>query len=196
MLYTPLLPGAAAGLARALDPGRGGGPHHAGDPRCLAEFATRELRGRGMEIRTGTRLDAVDERSATLSTGEVIPTRTVCWTAGVKPPAVVRELGLPLTDAGRIDVDESLRVKGHANVWAIRGGGARPREVRGPAEPADGAARDPAGPRRRGQPRRHARRRAAAPLPVPHPRRLRGHGPAQSGGDDARAAAPRLCRLV
>src|SRR3954453_8839782 len=38
-------------------------------PASLAEFATRELRGRGMEIRTGTRLGAVDEWTARLSTG-------------------------------------------------------------------------------------------------------------------------------
>ena len=66
----------------------------------LAEFATRELRGRGIEVRTGTRLDAVEEDAATLSTGERIPTRTVCWTAGVAPPPLVRELGLPLGPAG------------------------------------------------------------------------------------------------
>jgi NADH dehydrogenase len=88
-------------------------------PASLAEFATRELRGRGMEIRTGTQLEAMDERSATLSTGERIPTRTLCWTAGVKPAPVVRELGLPLGQGGRIEVDETMRVRGHDNVWAI-----------------------------------------------------------------------------
>ena len=31
-------------------------------PPSLADFATRELRGRGIEIRTGTTLDAVGER--------------------------------------------------------------------------------------------------------------------------------------
>jgi NADH:ubiquinone reductase (H+-translocating) len=87
-------------------------------PSHLAEFASRELRRRGIEIRTNTMLESMDERSATLSTGERIPARTVCWTAGVKPPAVVRRLGLPLVH-GRIDVDETMRVKGHANVWAI-----------------------------------------------------------------------------
>jgi NADH dehydrogenase len=88
-------------------------------PASLADFATRELRGRGIEIRTGTRLDEATDRTARLSDGELIPTRTVCWTAGVKPPAVVRDLGLPLTDAGRIDVDDTLRVKGQTCVWAI-----------------------------------------------------------------------------
>jgi NADH:ubiquinone reductase (H+-translocating) len=88
-------------------------------PPSLAEVATRELRGRGIEIRTGTRIDKVDDHSATLSTGERIPTRTVVWTAGVKPAPVVRELGLPLTEHGRIEVDATMRVQGRENVWAI-----------------------------------------------------------------------------
>jgi NADH dehydrogenase len=88
-------------------------------PPSLAEFAARELRGRGLEIQTGTRLESMDERSATLTTGERIPTRMLCWTTGVRPPPVVRELGLPLTAGGRIDVDATMRVKGSQNVWAI-----------------------------------------------------------------------------
>ncbi|MGH2846261.1 MAG: NAD(P)/FAD-dependent oxidoreductase [Thermoleophilaceae bacterium] len=88
-------------------------------PRSLAEFATRELRGRGMEIRTETMLDEMDERSATLSTGERIPTRLLCWTAGVKPAPVVGELGLPLDGGGRIQVDATMRVSGREDVWAI-----------------------------------------------------------------------------
>ena len=87
-------------------------------PPGLAEFASRELRRRGIEIRTNTMLDSMDERSATLSDGQRIPARTVCWTAGVRPPAVVGRLGLPLV-RGRIEVDATMRVKGHANVWAI-----------------------------------------------------------------------------
>jgi NADH dehydrogenase len=61
----------------------------------------------------------MDERSALLSTGERVPTRTVCWTAGVKPPAIVKHLRLPLTKGGRIETDAYMRVKGQHNVWAI-----------------------------------------------------------------------------
>jgi NADH dehydrogenase len=89
-------------------------------PESLADFATRELRGRGIEIHTGTRLESMDERLATLTTGERLPTRTLCWTTGVKPPSVVRELGLPLREPdGRIEVDAEMRVRGLENVWAI-----------------------------------------------------------------------------
>ncbi|MEX2414244.1 MAG: FAD-dependent oxidoreductase, partial [Thermoleophilaceae bacterium] len=99
-------------------------------PASLAAFATRELRGRGIEIRTATRLDEVGVATARLSTGEVVPTRTVCWTAGVKPPAVVRELGLPLTDAGRIETDATMRVAGQPCVWAIGDAAAVPDPAR------------------------------------------------------------------
>ncbi|HYF24776.1 MAG TPA: NAD(P)/FAD-dependent oxidoreductase [Baekduia sp.] len=85
----------------------------------LAEFASRELRGRGIEIRTGTTLEEITDTTARLSDGEVVPTRSLVWTAGVRPHPVVAHLGLPLTDGGRIDTDATLRVAGHDNVWAL-----------------------------------------------------------------------------
>jgi NADH dehydrogenase len=88
------------------------------DPK-LADWTTRELRARGIEVRTGTLLEQVENDCAKLSTGETLPTRTVCWTAGVKPPAVVRDLGLALQPNGRIDVDRAMRVRGRENVWAV-----------------------------------------------------------------------------
>jgi NADH dehydrogenase len=105
---------------------------------ALAEFATRELRRRGIEIRTSTRLGTVDESAATLSDGERIPARTLCWTTGVRPTPVVRDLGLPLDGEGRIAVDEHLRVRGHGNVWAIGDAAAVPdpaKRYRGIAPP-------------------------------------------------------------
>jgi len=88
-------------------------------PARAAEFATRELQRRGIEIRTSTRLDRVDASSVTLSGGEEIASRTLCWTAGVRPAPVVARLGLPLAVDGRIAVDSSLRVDGRGDVWAI-----------------------------------------------------------------------------
>jgi NADH:ubiquinone reductase (H+-translocating) len=105
-------------------------------PESLARFASNELRRRGIELRTGTRLDSLDDRLAVLSTGERIPTRTVCWTAGVKPPRVIGHLGLPLTDGGRIDVDANMRVKGRENVWAIGDAAAVPDPARARRAPS------------------------------------------------------------
>ncbi len=103
-------------------------------PPPLADFAVRELQGRGIDIRTRTTLEEVSERWARLSDGETIPTRTVAWTAGVKPHPVVARLGLPLTDKGRIVTDRHLQVQGHDDVWAIGDCAAVPDPAR-----ADGA---------------------------------------------------------
>jgi NADH:ubiquinone reductase (H+-translocating) len=88
-------------------------------PPSLAGFASDQLRGRGLEIRTGTRIEEVGEDHVRLSTGEHIPARTVCWTTGVAPAPVVERLGLPLVDSGRIATEPTLRVRGRENVWAI-----------------------------------------------------------------------------
>ena len=100
-------------------------------PPDLAEFATRELRGRGIEVKTDVRMNGCTEDTVELADGEVIRSRTLCWTAGVKSPGVVRDLGLPLHESGRIDVDATLRVKGRDNVWAVGDSAAVPDPAKG-----------------------------------------------------------------
>src|SRR5687768_6619830 len=73
-------------------------------PPRLSQFTRSELEGRGIEFRVGHTIERVSECDVTLSGGEVIPTRTVVWTAGVKPHPVVARLGLPLGPGGRIVV--------------------------------------------------------------------------------------------
>jgi NADH dehydrogenase len=85
----------------------------------LSDFAVRELMARGIEVRTGTTIAELDASGVRLSTGEVIPTRMVVWTAGVEPHPAVARLGLPLGTGGRIRVDRFMRVEGHPRVWAI-----------------------------------------------------------------------------
>jgi NADH dehydrogenase len=97
----------------------------------LAQFAAGELRSRGIEIRTSTTLDEVGESFVRLSDGEVVPTRMLCWTAGVRPHPVVAELGLPLDANGRIEVDRAMHVKGVDGVWAIGDAAAVPDPAQG-----------------------------------------------------------------
>jgi NADH:ubiquinone reductase (H+-translocating) len=88
-------------------------------PLELAEYALRELRGRGIDVRLGTRLDSVEADAVTLSTGERIPCRTVVWTTGVAPHPSLAELAVPLDEHGRVPVDRHLRVEGMSGVWAL-----------------------------------------------------------------------------
>jgi len=87
--------------------------------RRLADYALRELRGRGIDIRLGTTLEEVSADSARLSNGETLPTRTVVWTAGVAAQPMLKQLSVPLDERGRVPTDEHLRVKGMDSVWAI-----------------------------------------------------------------------------
>jgi NADH dehydrogenase len=88
-------------------------------PAPLGEYAAHELESRGIEIHVGTTLASVSADQAVLGDGTSIPTRTLVWTAGVRPHPLLTELGLPLDDRGRVEVDELLRVRGHGHVWAL-----------------------------------------------------------------------------
>lgn len=88
-------------------------------PLDLAEYASRELRGRGIDIRLGTRLDEAGANWALLSSAERIPTRTIVWTAGVAPHPSLGSLALPLDQRGKVVVDDHMRVEGLRAVWAI-----------------------------------------------------------------------------
>jgi NADH dehydrogenase len=88
-------------------------------PRKLGEYAARRLRKRGIEINVGSTLASYDGRDARLADGTVIPARTLVWTAGVRANPVLAELGLRLDERGRVIVDETLRVEGSTNVWAL-----------------------------------------------------------------------------
>jgi len=102
----------------------------------LAAAATAELRRRGIEVRTSTTIERVSARSVELSTGEVVPTRTVAWTAGVKPHPVVARLGLPVDGTGRLITDRYCQVEGFPDVWAIGDAAAIPDPARpGQASP-------------------------------------------------------------
>jgi NADH dehydrogenase len=106
-------------------------------PPDLADFTMGELRGRGIEIRLETTIEEVTADSVTLSGGEVVPARTVCWTAGVRPHPSVERLGLPL-ERGRIVTDPYLQVRGFDNVWAVGDAAAVPdpaKDYRDPTPP-------------------------------------------------------------
>jgi len=84
----------------------------------LAGYAADRLRERGIEVRTGTRLEAIEDGVVRLSDGSSIAADTVVWTAGVRPSPVPTQSGLPVDERGRIRVDRALRVEGAEGMWA------------------------------------------------------------------------------
>jgi NADH:ubiquinone reductase (H+-translocating) len=84
----------------------------------LADWTVELLSKRGIEFRLSTTVTEVHADRVVLSDGDVVKTRTVVWTAGVRASPVAQRLGLPL-EYGRIVCDEFMRVEGYDNIWAI-----------------------------------------------------------------------------
>lgn len=83
----------------------------------LAATADRVLRRRGVEVRPGTSVEEATAAGVALTDGEFVPTRTIVWSAGVRPDPVAADIGLA-TLQGRIDVDEFLAVPGRPEIYA------------------------------------------------------------------------------
>jgi NADH dehydrogenase len=67
---------------------------------------------------TGVGVSAVDERSVTLSSGDVVPAATVVWCAGMRANPLTAQFGVPCDRLGRLPVDDYLKVEGVAGVFA------------------------------------------------------------------------------
>ncbi|GAA4717687.1 hypothetical protein GCM10023263_69020 [Phytohabitans rumicis] len=83
----------------------------------LSTTASRVLRQRGVDVRTGTSVREATPDGVHLSDGTHVPTRTLVWCVGVRPDPLVADLGLA-TNHGRLVVDEYLTVPGHPDVYA------------------------------------------------------------------------------
>jgi NADH:ubiquinone reductase (H+-translocating) len=84
----------------------------------LGTYAQKKLQARGIEILTHTRVASYDGHTATLSTGEEVPTRTLIWTAGTTPHALLKMLPCK-SEKGRLCVTEKLEVPERPGVWAL-----------------------------------------------------------------------------
>ncbi|MEI7034482.1 NAD(P)/FAD-dependent oxidoreductase [Streptomyces pratensis] len=85
---------------------------------AMGAYALGELRGRNIDVRLDTRLDTCEDRVAVLSDGSRFPTRTLVWTAGVRPAPLLAAAGLPLTERGRLRCAATLGVEGVPHAWA------------------------------------------------------------------------------
>ncbi len=84
----------------------------------MGRYTVTELRRRNIDVRLETRLESCAGRVAVLSDGARFPTRTVVWTAGVKPHPVLAATDLPLNGRGRLKCTPELTIEGVTHAWA------------------------------------------------------------------------------
>jgi NADH dehydrogenase len=85
----------------------------------LAEYATRKLKERGVEIRLKAEISGAGEGYVEVKGGERIPTRTLIWAAGVTPNPLIEKLSVPKGKHHGLTVDACCQVPGHPGVWAL-----------------------------------------------------------------------------
>ncbi|HEV8563500.1 MAG TPA: NAD(P)/FAD-dependent oxidoreductase [Actinomycetota bacterium] len=97
----------------------------------LATYAMDRLRERGIRVLLDTRLESAAAGVMRLSDGQELAADTLVWTAGVKPSPLARRNGFPTDEAGRVIVDECLRVVGAPGAWAAGDSAAVPDRTTG-----------------------------------------------------------------
>lgn len=85
----------------------------------LQEHTLKVLKKKGIKVSLSTQVVDYDGKELSLKDGSKIPTETVIWAAGVKAVSFISKCGGEVDRAGRIIVEENLRVKGATNVFAI-----------------------------------------------------------------------------
>jgi len=82
-----------------------------------SEYVRRFLVQRGVQLELGARVTRVEPRRVHTADGRVFEASTLVWTAGVTPPALVRDLPFEQANDGRVRVDDFLQAIGAATTW-------------------------------------------------------------------------------
>ena len=85
----------------------------------LPQRARQHLEDVGVELRLAQRVQAIDERGVSLSSGERIDASTVVWAAGVRGVSLGEQVGGEVDRRGRVMVAPDLTVPGDPSVSVI-----------------------------------------------------------------------------
>ncbi len=85
----------------------------------LRKYALRELVKRGVDVRLNTAISEVHADHVDFKDGTSMPVDLVIWAAGVSGNPKVRDWGLPIGRAGRIEVNADLRTTNDDHIFAI-----------------------------------------------------------------------------
>jgi len=95
-------------------------------PAALSRSAENTLRALGAEVRTGVLVTGISPEGVSIEAGgakEFIPAGNVIWAAGVLASPLGKKIaaqtGAPLDSAGRVMVDEHLRVPSYPEIFVL-----------------------------------------------------------------------------
>jgi NADH dehydrogenase len=98
-------------------------------PERISAATSELLQNLGIELRTNSRVAEVRADGVVLSSGEVIPSELVVWSAGVKAPDFLKDIaGLETNRINQLVVNNTLQTTRDANIFAIGDCAACPRD--------------------------------------------------------------------
>jgi NADH dehydrogenase len=83
------------------------------------DYAAKQLKRRGVEIKLGVSAKEIAADHVTLSDGTTIRTHLTVWGGGLMAAPIGAKSGLPQGRGGRIDVQPDLTVEGFSEVYAL-----------------------------------------------------------------------------
>jgi NADH dehydrogenase len=90
-----------------------------GLPPRMATYSQHDLQRRGVHVITGDGVKSADDDGLLLESGKRIETRTIIWSAGVRPSSLAITGDVPRGKGGTIAVSADMSVPGYPGVWAI-----------------------------------------------------------------------------
>jgi NADH:ubiquinone reductase (H+-translocating) len=84
----------------------------------ISDYTKDALEERGVTVRLGESVQAIDEQSVTLASGEVLPARTTVWGAGLQASPLADSCSAELQH-GRVPVGPLLNLESHPEVFVV-----------------------------------------------------------------------------
>lgn len=88
-------------------------------PANLRIYTAEQLRRMGVDVRLKKAVANVSPDQAVLKSGEIIPTNTVVWTAGVRGEELAGVSEIPVGRDGRVPVEPTLQVANSPEIYVI-----------------------------------------------------------------------------
>ncbi|HVM33243.1 MAG TPA: FAD-dependent oxidoreductase [bacterium] len=85
----------------------------------LSDFATAHFKRQNITVLSKVRVTEVARDALHLNNGDILRYGLLVWSTGIGPTIAVNNFDLPKDKASRILVDETLKVKGHEDLYAL-----------------------------------------------------------------------------
>jgi NADH dehydrogenase len=84
----------------------------------LRQYARKQLVNRGVDVRTGTKIERVERDRVVLADGSELISDLTIWAAGIAGPEWIGKLGFSAGRSGRLLTGPDLQVTGHDKIFA------------------------------------------------------------------------------